>query len=86
MIGDAFGQLDTGRIGDRTAANFGQRKAGMICRQYQIARQRNFQSAPATNTIHRADHRFVQPAQFLQAAKATHAIIAINRIALCRRF
>ena len=59
MIRNALGQLDACRIGNGAAANFRQRKTGMIRRQNNVAGQRNFKSATTANTIHSADNRLV---------------------------
>ncbi len=46
-----------------------------------VRRDHDFKTAAKGQAIHGGDHRLVEARQFLQAAKAAHAIIGIGRFA-----
>ena len=82
MIGDAFWQFDGGGIGQRASANFWQGKTCALSGKDQIAGQRNFKTTTNAHALHCGNHRLVQIAQLLQAAKAANAIIGGNGITI----
>lgn len=81
VVGNALRQLDRGRIGNCTRADFRQGKGRVLSGEDQIGRQRDLQTAAATDAIDRTDDRLVEVAQFLEPAEAADPIISVDGIA-----
>ena len=80
MIGNAPRQLDRRRVGQRAGRDLGQREAGMLGREDQVAGQRQLEAAADRHAVDGGDHRLVEVGQLLQPAEAADAVVAVTGV------
>ena len=58
----------------------------MIGGKDHIRTERQFEAAAAANPVDRADHRFVEARQLLQAAETADAVVTVHGVTIGRGF